>query len=143
MSMGNQKAGNYARAFNAAAAIVAAQDTGDADKKVIVGAVGELAEALFKQQNKFQSKNDITEESPKASTSSGKGSKRSSGRGSKSSGLTENQERAVKKAIRSIEDDDGESPYTIDELAELDPSGGKNSERSEAIGEIFELAYEG
>lgn len=125
----------YVRAFNAAATIVAGQDTGDLETKQVAGITGDLAAALYKVQSKFIKKNDLQEESRKSSGSSG--SSRSKGSASKRSGPPEAggsdaQQKLYKKLLGEIEDLDGKPDWKLKQLEKL-----SGKALSEAIGDLI------
>jgi len=132
----NSPADNYVRAFTAAFTIVSGQDTTDDSIKDVAATVGALAEKLWKQQNKFVDKEGYTSDGPK--TYGNRSSGGSGGSGSGSSGLTPKQRNALNKAYSSLGD---AAPYTMEDIEAMNSSGGTDSERSQAISEVFTAAW--
>lgn len=126
---------NYVRAINVAGAIVAQADTSELDAKDVAANVLDLAKYLAVGQDKYFKKNGF--EGKVYQKSTGGGSKSSSkSSGTSSGGLTPKQAESLKKAFKSLDKDGKEAPYTIEEIAEL-----SGKERSDAIGEVFDLAW--
>lgn len=132
--MSTYEQSNYVRAINVAGAIVAQADTGELTAKDVAANVLDLAEYIAVGQDKYFDKNGFEGRvaAPAAAAPS-------SGGGGSSGGLSAKQLSSVTAALGKI---DGPAPYTIEQLEALDASGGTNSERSKAIGEIFSKAYD-
>ena len=127
---------NYVRAINAAASIVAQADTSELGAKDVAENVLELAKYLAVGQDKYFKKAGF--EAGKAYPSSSSGRSKSSGKPSGgSNGLTPKQTASLKKAFKSMEEDGKDAPYTMEEIEEL-----SGKERSDAIGEVFSLAWD-
>lgn len=126
---------NYVRAVNVAGAIVAASNTDDLDAKEVALNVLELAKELAKGQDKYFDKAGFIGRT--TSTSKPSGSSRGSSGGS-SGGLSPKQRDAVNKALKSLGDD---APYTLEDIEAMSADGGRDSERSTAIGKLFDQAW--
>lgn len=135
---------NYVRAVNAAAAIVAQSDTSDLGAKDVAANVLELAKYLAVGQDKYFKKagfeGNLYSKGKAGTTSSGP-SATSSGPFPGPSGLTPKQRASLEKAFNSIKQDGKTAPYTIEEIEALSADGGQSSERSTAIGKVFDLAW--
>ena len=139
--MGMNNAGTYARSINAAALIISGQDTSADSTKDVAATVLDLAEKLYKQQLKAIKKLDISDSDGGArSKFTGKPRSGSGGSGSSGSGLTDNQRAKLIPAIDKLGD---QTPYTIEDIEAGSTSGGRDSERSGMIGEVFDAAYGG
>jgi len=130
--------GNYARAINAAATIVAGADTDDLDAKEVALNVLELAKELAKGQDKYFAKAGFTGRKVTSTSKPSGGSSKSSGGGTSDGGLTPKQRAAATKAIKSLGDD---APYTLEDIEAMSSDGGRDSERSTALGKLFDQAW--
>ena len=135
------KASNLIRGFNMAATIVANLDLTKSEPKDVAATVGELAAALYQEQNAlFDGENLKTEPAPAAAKTSGGGgwggSKSSGGGGG--DGPTEKQVGFASKLIADIlENGDGAPP-----VVDLSDFKGLSSVKdgSEAIERLIEQA---
>lgn len=132
--------GTFARSGNMAAAIMSGQDTSNDDVRTVAITTVDLIKALYEGQVKLISDLGITEDGPARSKNTGQPRNDSGGSGSGGSGLTENQREKVGNAISKLGDN---TPYTIADLEQMSTAGGRTSERSTAIGKIFDAAYGG
>jgi len=135
--------GTFARSANMAAAIISGQDTSNDDVRTVAATAADLTEALYKAQTKLIGDLGITEDkydSGARSKNTGQPRGNSQGSGSSGYGLTDAQRAKAGAAIDKLGDD---TPYTLDDLEQMSSAGGRTSERSNAIGKIFEAAYGG
>ena len=135
--------GTFARSANMAAAIISGQDTSNDDVRTVAATAADLTEALYKAQTKLIGDLGITEDkydSGARSKNTGQPRGNSQGSGSSGYGLTDKQRSSVGSAINKLGD---ETPYTLEDLEAMSTDGGRDSERSLAIGKVFDAAYGG
>lgn len=128
------KSSNLVRAFNLAGAIVAnSPGAQEADVPAVAAAVGELAAAIYQEQNALFEGESLAAEAPAAKSSGGGWS----GGGSSSSGggATDKQIGYAGKLIAEIQDAGGTPDVDIDDMKEL-----SKSDASDAIGKLKDKA---
>ena len=135
--------GTFARSANMAATIISGQDTSDDALSVVVQSTLDLTQKLYEGQSKLISSLDIRDDGAARSTYTGKPRNDSKPAASGASGsypLSDKQRSSAGAAINKLGDD---APYTLEDLEAMSTEGGQGSERSIAIGKVFDAAYGG
>jgi hypothetical protein len=128
------KASNLVRSFNLAGTIVAnSPGAQEADVPAVAAAVGELASALYAEQNALFEAEELTAEAPAAKTGGG-GWTGSSG-GSSGDGATDKQVSFAGRLIAEIQEAGGTPDVDIDDVKGL-----SKSDASDAISKLKEKA---
>ena len=130
------KSSNLVRAFNIAGQIVAnSPDAAAADVPAVAAAVGELAAAIYQEQNALFEGEGLQNE-PAAKTSSGGGGWSGGGSsGSSGDGATDKQVGYAGKLIAEIQEAGGTPDVDIDDVKGL-----SKGDASDAIGKLKENA---
>ena len=131
------KSSNLVRAFNLAGAIVAASPGAqEADVPAVAAAVGELAAALYQEQNALFEGEELKVDAP-APAAKSRGGGWSGGGGSSSSGdgATDKQIGYAGKLIAEIQEAGGTPDVDIDDVKGL-----SKGDASDAIGRLKEKA---
>jgi len=133
------KASNLVRAFNIAGQIVAnSPAVAEADVPAVAAAVGELASAIYKEQNALFEGEDLKPDpAPKASSSGGGGWSGGGGSSSSGDGATDKQVGYASTLINQIQEAGGTPDVDIDDVKGL-----SKSDASDAIGRLKEKADE-
>ena len=131
------KASNLVRSFNLAGAIVAASPGAqEADVPAVAAAVGELASALYAEQNALFEAEDLTTEAPApAAKSSGGGWTGGGGSSSSGDGATDKQIGFAGRLIAEIQEAGGTPDVDIDDVKGL-----SKGDASDAISALKEKA---
>ena len=130
------KASNLVRAFNIAGQIVAnSPAVAEADVPAVAAAVGELASAIYKEQNALFEGEDLkSEPAPKASSGGG-GWSGSGSSGGSGDGATDKQIGYASTLINQILEAGGTPDVDIDDVKGL-----SKGDASDAIGKLKEKA---